>query len=100
MVSIVGILNVTPDSYFDGGKWNSLEMALKRAEEMIAEGADWIEVGGESTGPNSVDISLQVEIDRTIPVIKEICKRWGSVNISIDKNTISHAFNFHTKILK
>ncbi len=83
-VSIVGILNVTPDSYFDGGKWNSLEMALKRAEEMIAEGADWIEVGGESTGPNSKDISFQEEIDRTIPVIKEIRNRWGSVNISID----------------
>ncbi len=83
-VSIVGILNVTPDSYFDGGKWNALDLALKRAEEMIVEGADWIEVGGESTGPNSKDISLQEEIDRTIPVIKEIRKRWGSVNISVD----------------
>jgi dihydropteroate synthase len=83
-VSIVGILNVTPDSYFDGGKWNSLEMALKRVEEMITEGADWIEVGGESTGPNSPSISLQEEIDRTIPVIKEIRNRWGSVSISID----------------
>jgi dihydropteroate synthase len=83
-VSIVGILNVTPDSYFDGGKWNSMDLALTRAEEMIAEGADWIEVGGESTGPNSKDISLEEEIDRTINVIKEIRKRWGSVNISID----------------
>lgn len=81
---IVGVLNVTPDSYFDGGKWNSIDLALRRAEEMIAEGADWIEVGGESTGPNSKDISLQEEIDRTIPVIKEIRKRWGSCQISID----------------
>lgn len=91
-ISIVGILNVTPDSYFDGGKWNSLEMALKKAEEMIAEGADWIEVGGESTGPNSKDISLQEEIDRTINVIKEIRKRWGSVNISVDtyKSEVAH----------
>lgn len=83
-VQIVGILNVTPDSYFDGGKWHSVDAALKRTEEMLSEGADWIDVGGESTGPKSKDVSLEEELKRTIPVISAIHKRFQDAKISID----------------
>jgi dihydropteroate synthase len=84
MPQIIGVLNVTPDSYFDGARWSSMDAALKRTEQMLREGADWIEIGGESTGPNSKNVSEQEEIYRTIPVIKEILNNWGSTRISID----------------
>ncbi len=63
---IVGVLNVTPDSYFDGGQFNSIESAVKRAGEMLKEGADIIEVGGESTGPGSKDVSVEEEASNTL----------------------------------
>ena len=69
---IMGILNVTPDSFYDGGKYLDVEEASKRIEEMIAEGADIIDIGGESTGPGSSEISTDEEMSRIIPVIK-IC---------------------------
>jgi len=81
---IVGVLNVTPDSYVEKGKYVGVEAALKRAEEMRADGADWIEVGGESTGPGSKDVTGEEEIHRTIPVIKEIKRAMPKINISID----------------
>lgn len=83
-VQIVGILNVTPDSFHDGGKFNGVVRAAERAREMIEQGADWIEVGGESTGPQSKHVALDEEIDRTIPVIKEIRRALPSAQISID----------------
>jgi dihydropteroate synthase len=81
---IVGVLNVTPDSYFDGGQYNHIETALKRAGEMIEGGADIIEVGGESTGPGSSDVSLEEEISRTIDIIKAIKSAYPDQDISID----------------
>ncbi len=81
---IVGVLNVTPDSYFDGGKWNEVAQAVKRAGEMIEEGADIIEVGGESSGPGSKDVSLEEEINRTIDIIKSIKQEYPDALISID----------------
>lgn len=80
---IMGILNVTPDSFSDGGRYNRLEDALKRAEEMIAEGADILDVGGESTRPGYMQISPEEEISRAIPVIKEIKTRFD-IPISLD----------------
>lgn len=80
---IMGILNVTPDSFSDGGRYNRLEDALKRAEEMIAEGADILDVGGESTRPGYMQISPEEEISRVIPVIKEIKTRFD-IPISLD----------------
>lgn len=68
-VKIMGILNITPDSFSDGGKYTNLEKALARAREFVSEGADILDIGGEATGPNSVDISLQEELRRVIPVI-------------------------------
>lgn len=80
---IMGILNVTPDSFSDGGKYNSLDKALKQCEKMINDGADIIDVGGESTRPNYTKISDEEEISRTVPVIEAIKKNFD-VPISID----------------
>jgi dihydropteroate synthase len=80
---IMGILNVTPDSFSDGGKFNSLDNALKHCEQMISEGVDIIDVGGESTRPNYTKISDDEEIERTAPIIEAIKKNFD-VPISID----------------
>lgn len=81
---IVGILNTTPDSYFDGGKFNHIDAALKHVEQMITEGADIIDVGGESSGPGSKDVSVEQELDRTIHIIKAIKQAFPNQAISID----------------
>lgn len=78
----MGILNVTPDSFADGGKHFSLHDALKRADEMIAEGVDIIDVGGESTKPGAERVTLNEEISRVMPVITELSKK--DVAISVD----------------
>lgn len=80
---VMAILNVTPDSFSDGGKFNSVENALKQAEKFINEGADIIDIGGESTRPNSKRVPVEVEIGRVIPVIESI-KRNFDIPISID----------------
>lgn len=69
---IMGILNVTPDSFSDGGKWNSLESAISHAKQMVAEGADVIDIGGESTRPGAAAVSQREEMERVIPVIKAL----------------------------
>lgn len=79
----MGILNVTPDSFSDGGRHFDKASAIRRAYEMVEEGADIIDVGGESTRPGSEPVPLQEEIDRTIPVIEEISKKI-KVPVSID----------------
>lgn len=80
---IMGILNVTPDSFSDGGKYNNLDRALKHTEEMIADGADIIDVGGESTRPGHEVITDEEEIARVAPVIESIRKNFD-IPISID----------------
>ncbi len=80
----MGILNVTPDSSSDGGEYNTIEKALKHYREMIEQGADIIDIGGESTRPYSNKISPEEEIQRVIPVIKEIRKYDKETIISID----------------
>ncbi|MCX7640539.1 MAG: dihydropteroate synthase [Pyrinomonadaceae bacterium] len=80
---VMGILNVTPDSFSDGGRFFSVEEALKQAEKMISEGATIIDVGGESTRPGSTRVDEEEELRRTIPVIEQICKRFD-VAVSID----------------
>ncbi len=80
---VMGILNVTPDSFSDGGKWNGMDAALRHCEEMIADGAAIIDVGGESTRPGYTKISDQEEMERTVPVIEAI-KANFDVPISID----------------
>jgi len=80
---IVGILNVTPDSFYDGGKYFSVEIAVERGLKMVAEGADIIDVGGESTRPGSKFVSPEEEIQRVVPVIEKL-SRQTDVPISID----------------
>lgn len=80
---IMGILNITPDSFSDGNRYFDIENAVKRAIEMKSEGADIIDVGGESTRPGSEPVPLEEELRRVIPVIKELSKIL-SVPISID----------------
>lgn len=81
---IMGILNVTPDSFSDGGKYNSIENAMKQAERLLAEGADIIDVGGESTRPGHTQISDEEEIARVVPVIKALKEKIPDLIISID----------------
>lgn len=69
---VMGILNVTPDSFSDGGRFGSLDKAVEHAHQMIVDGADIIDVGGESTRPGSQPIGLQEELDRVLPVIEKI----------------------------
>jgi dihydropteroate synthase len=80
---VLAILNVTPDSFSDGGKYNSLDSALKQTEKFIAEGADVIDIGGESTRPNADKISVDEEKRRVLPIIEAIKKRFD-VPLSID----------------
>jgi dihydropteroate synthase len=86
---IMGILNVTPDSFADGGRHNELDAAVARGLEMIAEGVDIIDIGGESTRPGAERVSEAEEIERTIPVITELAKQ--GVKISIDTMRASTA---------
>ncbi len=81
---IMGILNVTPDSFSDGGQFFSLEAAVLHARELIAEGAEIIDVGGESTRPGADPVTLEEELHRVIPVIREIRSEFPSVLISVD----------------
>ena len=80
---VMGILNVTPDSFSDGGKHADVNQALKHAIQMVDEGASFIDIGGESTRPGAPEVSLQEELDRTIPVIEAVAKNANCV-ISID----------------
>ena len=86
---VMGILNVTPDSFADGGRHFTIADALKRAEEMISEGVDIIDVGGESTKPGAERVTEAEELERVIPVITELAKK--DVAISIDTTRASVA---------
>ena len=80
---IMGILNVTPDSFSDGGRYSDIDKALKRAEQMIEEGADIIDIGGESTRPGHTQISEHEETERVAPVIEAIKQRMD-IPVSLD----------------
>ncbi|PRD49107.1 dihydropteroate synthase [Sphingobacterium haloxyli] len=81
---IMGILNVTPDSFYDGGKHNSAEQALVKAEELITAGADIIDIGAYSSRPGASPVSPQEEINRVVPVIRELSKRQPNITLSVD----------------
>lgn len=81
---IMGIVNVTPDSFSDGGECASAEAAVAHSIELIAEGADIIDVGGESTRPEATPVSLKQELDRVIPVIESLHKNSPKIPISVD----------------
>ena len=83
---VCGILNSTPDSFYDGGKYNDL---IQRARQLIDDGADWIDVGGESTRPGAKPVGTQEEIDRVLPIIESLN---GIIPISIDTTKAEVAF--------
>ena len=81
----MGVLNVTPDSFSDGGRWSDLDQAMRRAAEMARAGADIIDVGGESTRPGALPVSTEEEIARTVPLIQRV-KSELDIAVSIDTN--------------
>jgi dihydropteroate synthase len=80
---VMGVLNVTPDSFSDGGRWNGRDAALQHAADMIREGADIIDVGGESTRPGAEAVPEQQELDRVIPVLEALAGQFD-VTLSVD----------------
>lgn len=88
---VMGILNVTPDSFADGGRHNEFDAAVKRSLEMIAEGVDIIDVGGESTRPGADRVSQEEEIARTIPVITELAKHGATISIDTMRASTARA---------
>lgn len=81
---VMGILNVTPDSFFDGGKRNDIKEAIKHTQLMLNDGASIIDVGGYSTRPGAKDISEEEELDRVLPIITALTKTFPEITISID----------------
>ncbi|HTG91646.1 MAG TPA: dihydropteroate synthase [Pyrinomonadaceae bacterium] len=89
---VMGVLNVTPDSFSDGNEFLSLDNAIAHAEQLIADGADIIDVGGESTRPGGEPVSAEEEIQRVVPVIKELTKRSDTpVSIDTTKSEVARA---------
>ena len=82
--ALMGILNVTPDSFSDGGRYNQMDKALQHCEQLIADGADFIDIGGCSTRPNNAIATEQEEMERVIPILKVIRAAFPEVLISID----------------
>ncbi len=89
---IMGILNVTPDSFSDGGRFSSVDKALEHGRAMAAEGADLIDVGGESTRPGAAAVSVQEEIDRVVPVVEAlVCDTGLPVSVDTNKSQVARA---------
>lgn len=83
---IMGILNVTPDSFSDGGQYNSLDAAMRRAEAMLAAGASILDVGGESTRPGAQSVSAQQELERVAPLVERLVSQLDAL-VSVDSST-------------
>ncbi len=89
---IMGILNVTPDSFSDGGRFQHLDAALKHAQDMVTDGADILDVGGESTRPGHEQISAEEEIERTVPVIEKLKQRFDTpISVDTYKSQVAEA---------
>lgn len=87
---VMGIVNLTPDSFFDGGKYNNLDRALFQIEKMLNEGADIIDIGGQSTKPGNSDIGVENELKRILLIIEKSVEKFPEIIISID--------TFHSKV--
>jgi dihydropteroate synthase len=89
--AIMGILNVTPDSFHDGGEYDAVDDAVARAEQMVADGADIVDVGGESTRPGADPVPVEAEIDRVAPVIQRLADLDVSISIDTRKAPVAEA---------
>lgn len=81
---LVGILNVTPDSFWDGGRHTQVEAAVRHAEALLVDGADILDIGGESTRPGARTVSASEETARVVPVLEAVVRRWPAVPVSVD----------------
>lgn len=90
---VMGILNVTPDSFHDGGSFVAVEAALRQVDTMVAQGADWIDVGGESTRPGAPEVSADEELARVVPIIQAVRRAHPRLCVSVDtaKAAVAHA---------
>lgn len=89
MTKVMGILNVTPDSFYDGGEYNQKEKAVEHAEKMVEEGADIIDVGGESTRPGADPVPVKEELERVVPVVEEIASLDTKISIDTRKPEVA-----------
>lgn len=90
-MQLMGILNTTPDSFYDGGKYTTLPSALKRAQDILEQGANIIDIGGASSRPGASDVSPEEEFKRTIPVIRELKNNFPQAVFSIDTTNFETA---------
>jgi dihydropteroate synthase len=86
---VMGILNVTPDSFSDGGRYSSVDEAVAAGLKMVGDGADVVDVGGESTRPGSLGVSLAEELDRVLPVVEGLCKAGARVSVDTSKAAVA-----------
>lgn len=87
---VMGILNATPDSFYDGGKYNLLDSALLRIEKMLHDGASFIDIGGQTTKPGAIDIGAENELKKILPIVEKSIEKFPDVILSID--------TFHAKV--
>ncbi len=93
-MQLFGIINITPDSFSDGGKFLQVEKALVQAEKMMNEGADFLDIGGESTRPKAKPISVEEEWRRVEEVLRTLMEKWGAKKISLDTKNVETAEKF------
>ena len=91
MPRLMGIVNVTPDSFSDGGLFLDPERAIAHGRRLVAEGADLVDVGGESTRPGAAAVSVEVELERTVPVVSELARAGAEVSIDTSKSEVARA---------
>lgn len=98
---VMGILNVTPDSFFDGGQYNNIEKSLMKVEQMKNDGAQIIDIGGFSSRPNAKMISAQEELNRILPIIKQVVASFPDLIISVDtyRSEVVESIAKHTAII-
>jgi dihydropteroate synthase len=90
-VRLMGVLNVTPDSFSDGGRYQNVEAAVRHAEFLRACGADWVDVGGESTRPGAPPVALSEELQRVVPVVEQLAQRRIAVSVDTSKPEVAEA---------
>jgi dihydropteroate synthase len=91
LVRLMGVLNVTPDSFSDGGRFQEVQAAVRHAEYLCACGADWIDVGGESTRPGAPPVALSEELERVVPVVEQLAQRGIAVSVDTSKPEVAEA---------
>ena len=91
MTIVIGVLNVTPDSFSDGGRYESPASAVEAGVGMVADGADWVDVGGESTRPGAERVSLETELERVVPVVAALASEGVAVSIDTMRAPVARA---------